>query len=169
MIYRPAPAGRGPSPHFTWAEVIGNGKSGYPAVPLGPFRLPNGHWVRPRVSARKQAYRMELLRDGLNRLRAQHHEPETGIVVLSWARSWQHNKDVGGAANSQHLYFDACDIALSEIDRLCPWQGGRASFDLVANLVFARGGFGQYPAGSRHVDSRGYRARWTSWLPARRR
>lgn len=168
MRYRPAPAGRGPSPHFTWAEVIGAGKSGYPAVPLGPFRLPNGRWVTPRVSARKQAHRMELLRGGVNRLRADHDLPATGIAVLSWARSWQHNLDVGGAGDSRHLHFDACDIALAEIDRLCPWRGGRESFDLVANLVFALGGFGQYPAGNRHVDSRGYRARWTSFVPLRR-
>jgi uncharacterized protein YcbK (DUF882 family) len=112
---------------------------------------------------------MERLRTQVNRLRSDHGLRATGITVLSWARSWQHNIDVGGASNSQHLYFDACDISLAEIERLCPWRHGRIDFDRVAGLVFRSGGFGTYPGGSRHVDSRGYRARWSSFVPLRRR
>ena len=70
---------------------------------------------------------------------------------------------IGGATNSRHIYGDACDIALEEIKRLCPWEGGRADFDRACDKIFAGGGFGQYPMGSRHVDSRGNRARWTSF------
>src|SRR5262245_63552382 len=108
MRYKPPPRGKGPSPHFTWGEVIGNGKSGYWMVPAGPFKLQNGNWVTPRVTARKHAANMEKLRDGINKAREKHKLKPTGISILSWARSWEHNLEVQGAANSRHLYFDAC-------------------------------------------------------------
>lgn len=168
MRYLPAPRGKGPSRHYTWGEVIGHGRSGYPRMPAGPFKIPGGRIVLPRSSARRHAANMEKLRDKVNERRHKHGLAPTGIRVLSWARSYQHNLAVGGASNSQHLYFGACDIALQEIDRLMPWGGGRAEFDMVANVIFKKGGFGQYPGGNRHVDSRGYRARWTSWTPGRR-
>lgn len=161
MLFKPAPRGR-PSRHFTWAEVIG--KSGYPSVPLGPFKLPNGKRVRPRVNARVHARNLELLRTRLNIARVGHHLHETGIAVNSWARSWEHNRQVGGAVDSQHLYFLASDITREEVQRLCPWPGGEHDFDRIAGEVFAKGGFGTYPSGARHVDSRGYRARWSSWV-----
>lgn len=156
------PPHRPPSAHFTWAEVIRN--SGYDRVPLGPMRLPNGKWVTPRANARLQASMMEAVRANVNAKRADHGLAKTGITVLSWARSWEHNKAVGGAKDSQHLYFKACDISLQEIERLCPWLIGRGDFDAILNLVFARGGVGTYPAGNRHCDCRGYRARWTSFV-----
>src|SRR5207245_972876 len=110
---------RPPSRHFTWAEVIAH--SGYSRVPLGPLRLPNGHFVTPRINARTQAAMMEQVRARVNELRARHGLHESGISVLSWARSWDHNIAVGGAKDSQHLYFRACDMSLGEITRLCPW------------------------------------------------
>src|SRR6058998_3419247 len=113
---------RPPSAHFTWAEVIAH--SGYSRVPRGPMRLPNGKWVTPRVNARTQARMMEQVRAAVNHLRAEHLFRPTGINVLSWARSWGHNKEVHGAQDSQHLYFRACDISLQEIERLCPWDHG---------------------------------------------
>lgn len=137
-------------------------------MPLGPFRHPNGRWVFPRASARKHAAQLEKLRTEINRRRAQHHLKPTGINILSWARSWKHNLDVGGAGNSQHLYFQATDISIQEITRLMPWPGGHAEFDRIAGGIFSKGGFGTYPAGNRHVDSRGFRARWSSFVPGRR-
>src|SRR5213592_3796911 len=113
---------RPPSAHFTWAEVIRN--SGYSRVPLGPMRLPNGKWVTPRANARTQAAMMEKVRTAVNEARRVRNLKPTGINVLSWARSWEHNKAVGGAFDSQHLYFRACDISLQEIERLCPWPNG---------------------------------------------
>ena len=111
---------------------------------------------------------MEALRSQVNLARGRHKLKPTGISVLSWARSYEHNLAVGGAGNSQHLYFDACDISLQEIQRLCPWNGGHNDFDKIANNIFHSGGFGTYPGGNRHVDSRGYRARWSTWTPGRR-
>lgn len=161
MLFKPAPR-RQPSPHFTWAEVIG--KSGYPAVPLGPFRLPNGKRCLPRVSARKHAANLEKLRAAVNKMRAAHGLEETGININSWARSWDHNIEVGGARDSQHLYFLATDITRQEVRRLCPWKGGTEDFDKACDRVFRGGGFGAYPGGARHVDSRAGRARWSTWV-----
>jgi len=107
---------------------------------------------------------MEQVRAQVNIMRAHHDLKPTGITVLSWARSWQHNQAVGGAKDSQHLYFRACDISLGEIHRLCPWPNGARDFDVILNRVYSRGGLGQYPAGNRHCDCRGYRARWSSFV-----
>jgi hypothetical protein len=38
--------------------------------------------------------------------------------------------------------------------------------DRAADKVYARGGFGTYPSGSRHTDSRGSQARWSSFKVA---
>jgi uncharacterized protein YcbK (DUF882 family) len=160
MIYVP-PRGQ-PSKHFTWAEVIRG--SGYTRVPLGPMKLPNGKWVTPRTNARTQARLLEQVRAAVNHMRGSHLLRPTGIRVLSWARSWEHNKAVGGAIDSQHLYFRACDISLQEIERLCPWPNGVRDFDVILNRVYSRGGLGLYPAGNRHCDCRGYRARWRSFI-----
>ena len=163
---------RPPSPHFTWAEVIAH--SGYSRVPLGPMRLPNGKWVTPRANARTQAAMMEKVRAAVNHERGAHLLRPTGINVLSWARSWEHNKEVHGATDSQHLYFRACDISLQEIGRLCPWPEGRRDFEAIIQTGvpiyrwfahgIAKGGVGDYAAGNRHVDCRGYRARWSSFV-----
>ena len=107
---------------------------------------------------------MEQVRAAVNELRRAHDLKPTGINVLSWARSWNHNIEVHGAEDSQHLYFRACDISLGEIQRLCPWTGGTHFFDGVLNAVYSRGGVGTYPAGNRHCDCRGYRARWSSFV-----
>lgn len=143
--------------HFSWQEAIHN--SGYASLHDVPEPV--------RQRAHVHAANMEILRRRVNGLRAQHGKPETGINILSWIRSPEHNRQVGGAADSRHIHGDACDISVQEIDRLCPWKGGRDTFDQIADNVFKNGGFGQYPAGNRHVDSRGSRARWTSFTPGR--
>lgn len=138
--------------HFSWEEVVRN--SGYTTLPSGL-----------QTGATQHAKNMEKLRAELNKRRKVHELPETGLNVLSWARSPQHNIDVGGAKHSRHLMCDACDIAKEEILRICPWPGGAADFDQAAETIFANGGVGLYKPGNRHVDSRGYHARWTSWTP----
>lgn len=151
--------------HFLWREVWA--KSGYPdgKLPFGPTKLLTGKWVlTPRKNAIYHAKNMDELRRRINRLRVIHKLPEIGININSWARSPQHNKEVHGAPDSRHQYFDACDVTVQEIEALCPWPNGRDDFDRVCDTVFAYGGFGTYPAGNRHVDSRGYKARWSDWV-----
>jgi uncharacterized protein YcbK (DUF882 family) len=111
-----------------------------------------------------QAHKLEQVRALVNVLRTERLLRPTGLHVISWARSWEHNKEVHGAENSQHLYFKACDISLGEILRLCPWDGGRADFERIIQQVYVHGGVGDYSRGNRHVDCRGERARWTSFV-----
>jgi uncharacterized protein YcbK (DUF882 family) len=90
--------------------------------------------------------------------RVRHQCGDRPLPVLSWYRSPEHNRAVGGATNSQHLNARACDI--SEEARQA--VGGTA-FDAACQRVFRRGGIGtQGGAGGpvRHVDSRRYKARW---------
>lgn len=142
------PYQRGPSPSFTWQEVHRGRK---------PFTAAD------RARAIVQARSMEKVRVRVNARRAAHNLKPTGINVLSWHRPLWYNEQVGGASKSQHIGARACDISKEEIRRLMPWEGGAAEFDRIMNEVFAEGGFGQYPAGSRHGDTRGYKARWNSW------
>lgn len=79
---------------------------------------------------------------------------DTPLSINSGFRCVKHNKRVGGAENSQHLYGTATDIKTPEgltDDR----------FALIAGSVFAfaRGGVGIYN-GRIHVDVRGTKARW---------
>jgi uncharacterized protein YcbK (DUF882 family) len=151
-----------PSPHFSWAEVIGNGRSGYSRVPLGPTPIGLGRMVlTPRRNAKRHAQQLEQVRAQVNASRQHKGFRPTVLHILSWARSFEHNRQIGGARDSQHLYFLATDISVQEIDRLMPWDGGRRDFDAILEAVFANGGIGEYPAGNRHVDSRGHPARWT--------
>lgn len=136
--------------HFTWEEALRN--SGYQKC---PFKL--------RGNVVKHAKQMEKLRAAINVERSKHGYGLTGLSVISWLRSPAKNDAVGGARQSRHLKGDACDIAKEEVKRIFPWKGGVESFDDIANRIFTKGGFGTYAAGNRHVDSRGYRARWSWW------
>lgn len=140
----------GPSKHFTWREV--NPRSFKGMNPL----------VRGRAIA--QARRLEKLRTEINKRRKSRALPETGISVLSWWRPAWYNKRVHGAVNSRHIKGDATDFSLTEIVRLMPWEGGRKEFDRLCEEIWPNGGVGTYAEGSRHTDSRGWRARWTTFV-----
>jgi uncharacterized protein YcbK (DUF882 family) len=139
---------RGPSKNFTWPEVT-----------RGHGRAP----IAVRRRAITHAKNLERLRAAINMARRRHGLKPTGIHILSWWRPEWYNRKIGGARYSRHIQGDATDISLQEVNRLMPWRGGNREFDALANRIFAHGGFGQYPGGSRHVDSRGYKARWTSF------
>jgi hypothetical protein len=133
---------------FTWGEA--KAKSWYPILPS-----------RLKAPVERHAKNLERLRDEITKARRKHGLAPTGIHILSWVRSPLKNRAIGGASQSRHMSGDATDISREEVARLCPWNP--REFDAIANRVFANGGFGQYPGGSRHVDSRGYRSRWTSF------
>jgi uncharacterized protein YcbK (DUF882 family) len=77
--------------------------------------------------------------------------------ILSSYRSPAYNKAVGGAALSQHVEFNALDIAFDGVspqlvyDRLLAWRkAGKFT-----------GGLGLYPSsGFVHIDTRGRNATW---------
>lgn len=152
------------TPHFSWAEATGH--SGFDTIPTSiHFAGVTLTGDTAKQNCIRHARNLEILRAGVNAMRSHHHLPATGINFLSWVRSPDHNHQVGGALLSRHQYWDATDLSIQEIERLCPWPHGHADFDALCNTVFSSGGFGTYPAGNRHVDSRGYRARWSSFTP----
>ncbi len=122
------------SPHFTIKEAACND----PAETPVPTRL------LPR--AQMHAFNLERLR---------HELGDVPLDVLSWFRTVFWNDKNGGASESRHLKADGTDFDVAVVKRI-----GTAKFDRAAEKVFANGGFGRYPSGSRHVDSRGERARW---------
>lgn len=122
------------SPNFTIAEARCHDAARTPV----PDRL------LPR--AQRHAANLERLR---------HELGDRPISFLSWYRTPAHNAAEGGASESRHLFADGTDLSRQEVERL-----GEERFERAAEKVFAQGGFGRYPSGSRHVDSRGSRARW---------
>jgi uncharacterized protein YcbK (DUF882 family) len=77
------------------------------------------------------------------------------LPILSWYRTPAHNSAVGGASQSRHMQADAADFTVQTVEGF-----GSGRFDSACEKVFANGGFGRYPSGSRHGDTRGSRARW---------
>lgn len=123
------------TPHFTLAEAAS--KDGTPI----PRRLLAG--------ARNHAFNLEVLRHDLG---------DVNMPVLSWYRSPAHNSAVGGASLSRHMRADATDFGREWVDDV-----GRRRVLAAGERVFRNGGMGVYPGGSVHFDSRGSRARWSSW------
>lgn len=87
----------------------------------------------------------ELL-DILEDVREQFGKP---VKVLSGYRCPTHNRNVGGAKNSQHMRGIAADIYIE----------GVSSDDVFSYLAKHEGGLGWYPTFT-HVDVRGNAARW---------
>jgi len=74
------------------------------------------------------------------------------VVINSAYRTPSHNKKVGGATTSQHLYGTAADIVVKGVD---PDEVA----DYVETLMPRKGGIGRY-ATFTHVDVRQNRSRW---------
>lgn len=123
------------SPNFTRAEAAC--KNGTP--------LP----VSMRTDAQEHAFGLEVVR---------HELGDVSMPVLSWYRTPEYNRQIGGATASRHMKGDATDFTKQTIDRI-----GRARFIKVAEKVYANDGFGQYPSGSVHLDDRDYKARWNDF------
>ena len=86
---------------------------------------------------------------------------EVGRLDLTNAyRCKEHNADVGGAVNSQHVKGKAADIKSSTIE---PSDMAIAVDDLMKTEKFKLGGIGIYNTFT-HVDTRGSRARWSKTL-----
>lgn len=56
------------------------------------------------------------------------------------------------------MQADATDFTVPTVNSF-----GFGKFAAACEKVYASGGFGTYPSGSLHVDSRGMRARWSSF------
>lgn len=97
-------------------------------------------------------------RNGFHLERFRHAVGDVSMPILSGYRTVDYNRRIGGAVGSRHTYADAADFSVSVVNAI-----GHDRFFKVAEVVFANGGVGQYPGGSAHLDSRGYRSRWTSF------
>lgn len=124
------------TPHFTMAE--GRCKDG--------TDIPR----RKRPKARNHAFKLERLRHGLG------GHP---VQITSWYRTKRWNNVVGGARNSKHIQAIATDHPAAYVDKI-----GRDNFLKIAGQIFKNDGVGVYPNGAVHLDSRGYKARWNSWV-----
>lgn len=74
-------------------------------------------------------------------------------IVTSGVRCVQHNKNVGGVSNSQHLYGKAADFIVSGVSPIEVYNW------CDKNLMTGNGGLGKY-SNFTHLDTRNYRARW---------
>lgn len=97
-------------------------------------------------------------RHGFHLEKFRHALGDVSLPILSGYRDPQYNAQIGGASQSRHMSGDATDFSKSVVDEV-----GHARFFHVADVMFPTGGVGEYPGGSAHLDSRGYRARWTSF------
>ena len=122
------------SPHFTYEEAKCRDGTHIPR--------------RLRSQARNHAFNLERLR---------HELGDNPVRIISWYRTPAYNRSVGGASKSKHMDAVATDHPVQ-------WVRQFPHFDQIADRIFANGGFGAYPGGARHLDSRGYKARWTSWV-----
>jgi len=78
------------------------------------------------------------------------------IEVTSGYRSPEHNKEVGGVFNSQHLYGKASDI---HVENYKPREIYNLLNKMMNNEEIIQGGLGLYDTFV-HYDIRGYKARW---------
>ncbi len=132
---------------FTWSQVLA--KSWYPRIPS-----------KFKTDIIRHARNLQELLRRVNEERAKRDlGPASIIEILSWLRSYAKNKFVGGAKYSQHKKGCATDISIGEIDRLCPWSGGRAWWTEQCEDIFD--GIGKSYGTAIHVDSRGWDTEWS--------
>lgn len=74
------------------------------------------------------------------------------VTINSAFRTFSHNKKVGGATYSQHLYGTAADIKVSGV-------AANVVADFVETLMPNTGGIGRYSTFT-HVDVRSIKSRW---------
>jgi uncharacterized protein YcbK (DUF882 family) len=98
-----------------------------------------------KKNVQELAENLQVIRDAYGR-----------IDLTNSYRCKEHNADVGGSVNSQHLKGKAADIKSSTI---VPIDMAAIVYDLMKSEKFKLGGVGIYNTFT-HVDIRGSRARW---------
>jgi len=90
-----------------------------------------------------------------------------GFKLTSGFRHPRHNEKVRGASKSRHIYGQAIDLTIKDIDKngVANQKDKSIVLDILEKKVIKNeGGIGRYPnTMSVHFDTRGYRARWDSY------
>jgi len=153
-------------PHEEPATKIDSPERGNPielpkvgTVYLGEPILPGGHfsWAEATKNGTRKPVSGEIV-DGIKRVAeamedVRAHLGGHPIQVNSWYRDPVTNKRVGGASKSRHLVGDAVDFVVDGIppmevnNRLEAWWGNKGGLASASSFT--------------HLDTRGYRARWT--------
>jgi hypothetical protein len=136
------------TPHFTWAE----------------FASQDAHRTPVPANLRPNTIRLCWL---LEKLR--HQLGDVPISIDSGYRTPEHNKEVGGAPDSRHTHGDAADFFAAQVDSWIAHGTAkdRAAVLAIANRIFASGGVGNETSGTLHVDARGWKARFITWVAAK--
>lgn len=136
------------TPHFTWAEFACQDAAKTPVPP------------NLRANTIRLCWLLEKMR---------HQLGDVPMSIDSGYRTPAHNREVGGASDSRHTHADAADFFVAQVDRWVA-QGtapSRAAVLAIANRIFATGGLGNETSGTLHVDARGFKARFVTWVAAK--
>lgn len=88
---------------------------------------------------------------------------KNGFAVRESFRPPVLNEAVGGARGSQHMYGNAADLIVRDVDNdgKVDDRDKQILLDLLEIIIGNSGGIGRYPGTtSIHIDVRGFRARW---------
>lgn len=138
------------TPHFAWSEMADTG-----GTPV-PRSL--------RRNAIRHCWNLERLRHQLALAARHHHQRFSGVSIDGPFRTPAHNRTVGGASESRHLFADASDHFVTQVSR---WQRetglSRAEILAICDRIFK--GMGNETSGTLHLDSRpGPIARFVHWV-----
>jgi hypothetical protein len=136
------------TPHFSWSEFACHDPQKTPV----PANL--------RANTIRLCWLLEQMR---------HQLGDVPISIDSGYRTPEWNGHVSGAADSRHMHGDAADFFTAQVDGWIA-QGtaaNRAAVLAIANRIFASGGVGNEGSGTLHVDARGRKARFVTWIAAK--
>jgi Peptidase M15 len=135
------------TPHFAWSE----------------FACHDAHKTPVPANLRPKTIRLCWL---LEKMR--HRLSDVEMTIDSGYRTREHNTAVHGASDSRHMYGDAADFFVGQVDDWIRLGTARNRADVlaIADRIFAKGGLGNETSGTLHVDARGWRARFVTWIAA---
>jgi hypothetical protein len=136
------------TPHFAWSEFTGHDPQKTPV----PANL--------RANTIRLCWLLEKMR---------HELGDVPMKIDSGYRTPEWNRQQRGASKSRHVQGDAADFFVAQVDRWIAQGTARNRADVlaIANRIFASGGVGNETSGTLHVDARGWRARFVTWVAAK--
>jgi len=114
--------------------------------------------MNSRISGQVPEHLETNAQELLENLQVLRDELDAPVTIISGWRSKEHNDQVGGAKNSQHLYARAADIKVKGVH---PVDVFKTVVRLIEEGKMKRGGVGLYGSWV-HYDTRGHNVRWKS-------